>query len=117
MPSERGVFAAVAIKKGELIETCPVIPISQDDTTEITEESLVAYMFYFGTKKERSVIALGFGSLYNHTDTPNAEYKEVETQHILEFWATKDIKKDEEITVSYAKENNSRPLWFSPSHS
>jgi len=117
VPTERGVFAATAIQKGELIEACPVITISENDTASIEEESLVTYMFYFGTKKERSVIALGFGSLYNHTDTPNAGYKELEKGQALEFWAIKNIKKDEEITISYVQENINRPLWFSSSKS
>lgn len=114
VPTERGVFASIAIRKGELIEECPVISISEHDTANISEESLVTYMYYFGDKKERSVITLGFGSLYNHTDTPNATYRERQEEQIIEFRAVKDIEKDEEITVSYAQGNikEKRPLWF-----
>lgn len=114
IPTERGVFASTFVKKGELIEKCPVIAISEHDTANISEESLVTYMYYFGEKKERSAVALGFGSIYNHTDTPNALYKEKYQEQIIEFWAIRDIKKDEEITVSYAKENKNmkRKLWF-----
>src|SRR5258705_13216624 len=98
VPAERGVFALSAIKKGELIEQCPVMEISEDDTAHITEESLVTYMYYFGKK---SVVALGFGSIYNHTDAPNAAYKENLAEQVIEFWALREIEKDEEITVNY----------------
>lgn len=116
-PDERGVFAKISIKKGELIETCPVIAISQYDTENISEESLVTYMYYFGEKKERSALALGFGSIYNHTDTPNAMYKENYEEQTIEFRAIRDIQKDEEITVNYGQENinEKRPLWFDAS--
>lgn len=111
---ERGVFALIPIQKGELIERCPVIEISADDTAHITEESLVTYMYFFGEKKERSALALGCGSIYNHTNTPNAMYKEIQKEKVIEFWAIKDIKKGEEITVNYGQANKeeTRPLWF-----
>ena len=110
----RGVFALTSIQKGELIEQCPVLEISEDDTAHVTEESLVTYMYYFDKK---SVVALGFGSIYNHTDTPNARYKENLAEKIIEFWAIQDIQKNEEITVSYAQDNknDTTPLWFAVS--
>jgi SET domain-containing protein len=112
----RGVFAKVAIKKGELIETCPVIPIPEHDVAALSHSILLTYFYFFGKKKERIVVALGFGSIYNHTDSPNAMYKENERELTIDFIANKDIKKDEEITVNYVQgKNNKNPLWFSPS--
>lgn len=108
---ERGVFAKEVIKKGRIIEICPIIEICANDTAAIHEESLVTYMFYFGKKKERSLIALGYGSLYNHTTNPNAIYKIEPDEQTIIFTAQKNIEKDEEITVCYAKEEK-RPLWF-----
>lgn len=111
----RGVFAKVAIKKGESIEQCPVIPLSEYDTAAITEGMLISYLFYFGKNMERAVIALGFGSIYNHVSSPNAYYKEHPEKQVLEFIALKDMQKDEEITVNYNREKNKHdkiPLWF-----
>lgn len=60
------------------------------------------------------VVALGFGSIYNHTDNPNAMYKEYEKELTIDFIALRDIQKDEEITVNYVQGNNNKnPLWFS----
>jgi uncharacterized protein len=114
--SGRGVFARVAIKKGELIERCPVIEIPEHDVASLSQSILLTYFYFFGKKKERIVVALGFGSIYNHTYTPNAKYKEQQEEQAIDFIAIADIQKDEEITVNYiqGKQKNKYPLWFSP---
>lgn len=110
----RGVFARMDITKGKTIERCPVIEITADDVPRTNESMLVTYMYYLGENKKRQVIALGFGSIYNHTDTPNAIYKENNKEKTIDFIALKKIKKDEEITVNYGQGNpkNTHPLWF-----
>ncbi|HEY4481505.1 MAG TPA: SET domain-containing protein-lysine N-methyltransferase [Candidatus Brocadiaceae bacterium] len=112
--SGRGVFAKVNIKKGGLIEKCPIVEIPEQDTALLNESILVTYFFYFGTKKEKAAVALGFGSIYNHTRTPNAVYKIKEKEGVIDFIALKDIKKDDEITVdyNYANPEDKNPLWF-----
>ena len=110
----RGVFAKKHIKKDEIIETCPVIPLSPKETADITDGALITYLYYFGEEKERSLVVLGFGAIYNHTAEPNAVYKEHETEQLMEFIALEDIKKDEEITVNYNQHTpyDKTPLWF-----
>ena len=109
----RGVFAKVAIKKGEVIERCPIIEIPDHDTSSLIASILVTYIYFFGKKKTRLELALGFGSIYNHSYDPNARYTDNHRQKMIDFTAIKNIKKDEEITVDYSagrKEKN--PLWF-----
>lgn len=110
----RGVFARNDIKKGEIIERCPIIEVPKYDTANLNESILVTYFFYLGKNKEQLVVALGFGSIYNHSYKPNAKYKIKPKEEILEFTALKDIKKDEEITFNYKQGNpkNNVPLWF-----
>ncbi|MDO8503877.1 MAG: SET domain-containing protein [bacterium] len=110
----RGVYAKRDIKKGEIIERCPVIEVPKHDTSNLRESILVTYFFYFGKNKERSVVALGFGSIYNHTYEPNATYKEKHAEKTMDFIALKNIKKDSEITVNYNHGNPKQksPLWF-----
>lgn len=110
----RGVFAGRDIKKGETIESCPIIEISKDNTSSLGESILVTYFFYFGKNKERSGIALGFGSIYNHSYTPNAKFVIKSQKKLIEFIALKDIKKDTEITFNYKGTGSSTnsPLWF-----
>jgi uncharacterized protein len=91
-----------------------VIPIPEHDMAGLSESILVTYFYFFGKKKERMVVALGFGSIYNHTDTPNATYKGQEKDQTIEYYALRDIKEDEEITVNYVqgKKKKKFPLWF-----
>jgi len=100
----RGVFATRNIRKGEIIETCPVILVSKRDPSNVDGVVMLRYFFYFGPgRKLKSAIAvvLGFGSLYNHSYEPNAKYVRRVSKRVVEFVAVKDIKKGEEITVNY----------------
>jgi len=112
--ADRGVFARCDIKKGEIIETCPVILVPIHDMSNLSESILVTYFFYFGKNKERLAIALGFGSIYNHSYEPNATYKIKLREKTIEFSTLKDIKKNMEITVNYNFGNpkDKSPLWF-----
>ena len=92
----RGVFAGRNIKKGEIIERCPIIEIPKHDTHGLNESILVTYFFYFGKDKDRMSIALGFGSIYNHSYSPNAKFKIIQKEGLIEFVAIKNIKKDDE---------------------
>ena len=113
--SGRGVYAKNDIKKGEIIENCPTIKVSKHDAANLTETILVTYFFYFGKKKEQLTVALGFGSIYNHTNKPNAKYKINPLENTIDFIALKDINEDDEITINYSPSGNSKnknPLWF-----
>lgn len=116
----RGVFANQTIKKGELVETCPIIEVSKHDTSNLKESILVTYFFYFGKTKEKLAMALGFGSIYNHSDNPNIKYRVKSKEETIEFTATKTIKRNEEMTFNYSDNQNSKnkkkPLWFEVWH-
>ena len=58
----------------------------------------VLYIFDFD--EDNVLIAFGYCSMYNHVDNPNAEW-EVLNENQLMIKSIKDIKKDEEIFVSY----------------
>lgn len=110
----RGVYARCDIKKQEIIEKCPVIEVPKHDLANLKESILVTYFFYFGKKRERLAVALGFGSIYNHTRSPNAKYEISLTKNTIDFIALNDIKKDDEITINYNPGilKNKNPLWF-----
>lgn len=91
----RGVFARTAIKKGALIERVPVVVVTWD---EIDESELASYAYSWTDTK--AAIALGYGSLYNHSFKPNAKYEDAGRQ-TKEFVAIRDIAAGEEITVNY----------------
>lgn len=109
-----GVFADRDIKKGEIIEVCPAIIVPKHDMSNLAESILVTYFFYFGKNKEKLAVALGFGSIYDHSYEPNATYKINHKEQTINFAALKDIKKGDEITVNYNFGNpkDKTPLWF-----
>lgn len=112
----RGVYARCDIQKGEIIETSPIIEVPQHDMSNLKESILVTYFFYFGKNKERLAIALGFGSLYNHSHKPNITYKIKPKENLIDFIALEDIKKEDELTFNYHNSSNPKrkkpPLWF-----
>jgi len=109
----RGVFAAAPIAKGDLIEVCPVILIPADQWHHIEPTVLALYIFNFGPQGEHAAIALGYGSLYNHSFTPNAEYTKSWDERVIRFTALHDIATNEEITVNYNGSPGDRSeIWF-----
>ena len=69
----RGVFARRSIEAGEVIETCPVLVLPADSVEDVSA-GIGGYVFEWGHGK--LALALGYGSLYNHSYRPNARYVE-----------------------------------------
>ncbi len=104
----RGVFARRSIRDGELIERVPVVVFKKNDVMDgDVWTGLASYCFHW--KKGTLALALGYGSLYNHSYRPNARYDDLAGQ-IKEFIAIRDIDPGEEITVNY----NGEPADDSP---
>jgi uncharacterized protein len=109
----RGIFAGRKFVKGEIIEKCPIIVIPAAEWEYIEKTVLYNYCFSWGKDMEDAAIALGLGSLYNHSYTPNALYINNLPQMSIEFISLKDIEEGEEITVNYNRDpDNKKPLWF-----
>jgi uncharacterized protein len=105
----RGVFARRAIPRGEVFETSPVL-VLPDESVEDFASGLGSYVFEWG--KGKLALALGYGSLYNHSYRPNARYDDVGPQ-AKAFRALRDIAPGEEITVNYNGEPGRRKkVWF-----
>jgi SET domain-containing protein len=97
--SGRGIFASKFLKKGETIEISPVI-LLKGEGVKLRKSKLYNYYFLWD-KQPDAALALGFGSIYNHSYNPNATYKKHLKDEVVEFIAIKNIKKDEEITINY----------------
>lgn len=107
-----GVFAAALIKKGEIIETCPVLVVPRKDYPELKKTILRNYYFMWGHVTVG--ICLGFGSYYNHSYVPNATYKKDIKTKTIKFITLRDISKEEEITVNYnyGQPDDKKQLWI-----
>jgi len=99
----RGVFAEFFIPVRSVIEVAPVIPIPASDAAA-RSAVLDEYKLAWG---EQEAIGLGFASMYNHSDKPNAERVDVPGRTLVAYIALRDIKAGEEITVTY----RCKPWW------
>lgn len=109
----RGVFAGERIPAGSQVEECPIIEISQEELGALLPTVLGDYFFQWGPSREEGALALGYGSLFNHSFEPNAAYVRKYESKTLLFISIRDIEKDEEITVNYNGSTEDRsPVWF-----
>ncbi len=107
-----GVFATTDIKKGEIIETCPVIIVPFKDQKLIDKTHLYNYYFKWSNKNQPAIV-LGWGSLYNHSYQPNARYDQKVKKRQMIFKAIKNIKKGQEIYTNYNGDpEDQSALWF-----
>ena len=98
----RGVFTNKNIDKNEIIEVCPTISFNLDS---IKDDSELNNYYFNGQKEGEGVILLGYGSIYNHSDSPNADYYlDPNNQGNLLIVSNQYIKKGEEITISYSED-------------
>lgn len=53
------------------------------------------------------LLALGVGSLFNHSRQPNLDYRIDHDKLVINYFAVRDIKAEEELTIFYGHN-----LWF-----
>ena len=91
----RGVFARQRITEGTVIERAAVLVVPLET---IQTSPLMDYVYDWA--EGTVAVALGFGSLYNHSYQPNARYDDVGRRSKI-FTALRDIAAGEEITINY----------------
>lgn len=109
----RGIFAARTIQEGELIHQAPVIVCPGNQYYKLKKTALRDYYFNWGKNYDHVAIALGYGSLFNHSYSPNAIFENNLKQETVDFFALKEIEAGEEIFVNYNGDPDDKgPLWF-----
>ncbi|MFE1109232.1 SET domain-containing protein [Streptomyces rochei] len=107
----RGVFATRALTAGETVESCPVILVPASQRHLVDDTAL--YDYYFDWPGGQAALALGYGSLYNHSPRPNARYRKNTDALTVDIHAVRAIAPGQEITVDYTCDGTN-PLWFDP---
>ena len=109
----RGVFCGEDISADSVIEVCPVIVIPAKEMEALKSTNLYNYYFEWGEDRTNGAIALGFGSLYNHSYEPNAVYEVDDEFEHLSVYAIKDIPAGTEITFNYnGLPEDQEKVWF-----
>jgi len=108
----RGVFASAPIPERCCIERSPVIVIPEEQIVHIRRTELCNYYFKWG---KDAAIALGLGSLFNHSYRPNAAFYLNKKERVIEFYSLQPICQGDEITVNYNGDPKDQSrLWFNP---
>jgi len=108
----RGIFTTSDIKKDELVEVSPVIIIPKEEW-DCVGKTIFYHYCYIWDGTEDTVLALGYGSLFNHSYEPNLNSICNHGNISLDFYALRDIKAGEELTINYHGDlDNRSPLWF-----
>jgi uncharacterized protein len=113
-PSPRsgyGVFAGRPFATGDILEECLVLLVSAENRALIDQTELRGY--YFGWN-DGAAIALGCGSWYNHSRSPNAEHHKLLDRGMIVIQAVRSIAAGEEITIDYGKYAGTGDLGFTP---
>ncbi|ANX11018.1 SET domain-containing protein-lysine N-methyltransferase [Fictibacillus arsenicus] len=109
----RGIFAARTIQEGELIHQAPVIVCPDNQYYKLKKTALRNYYFNWGENYDHVAIALGYGSLFNHSYSPNAIFENNLKKETVDFFSLKEIDAGEEIFVNYNGDPDDKgPLWF-----
>jgi SET domain-containing protein len=107
---ELGVFAIDDIKEGEIVEVAPLIVLKFEELIDTNWNTLFDYYFWMD---DYVVLALGYGSIYNHSENSNIEYEIMADKRMIKFIANKNIKSGEELFFNYrGKDESKTPLWF-----
>lgn len=97
------------------MESSPVIVLPEDQIIHIRRSELHHYFFKWGRDGKSGAIALGYGSLFNHSYHPNARFELNLDKQTIDFYALQSIDPGEEITINYNGDPQDRSkLWFHP---
>ena len=91
----RGVFANKNFNKGDIVEKAPYIVDKTSNFNGLIRD------YIFNKDDTNSIVAFGYASLYNHSDTPNATWNI--SDEYVEIKALNPISKDSEILISYGE--------------
>jgi hypothetical protein len=110
----RGIFAARRFESGETLEVCPVIALSETDARTLDGTGLYDHYFGWGRHGKSAAIALGYGSLYNHSPSPNATHHKNVADGIMLVIAARRIECGEEIFIRYdtGAGGEAQQMWF-----
>jgi SET domain-containing protein len=109
--SGRGVFAVRDFNAGEVVEVCEVLIIPKKDIQWIDKTEL--YDHYYAWSEGRAVLALGLGSMYNHSYNPNCKYRVKLNLNKIEFKSLQAINNGQELLINYNRDPKCQDkVWF-----
>ena len=108
----RGVYSTRAIRRGEVVEVSPVVPLSVRDWRAVRQTRLAAYVFAWGRDGRRNAVPLGLGGVFNHSADPNLTFWLNHSRQCITFTARRDIPAREQLTIDYGWTVKHKRRWF-----
>ena len=97
----RGLVTTKPIKKGSVILTVETIELNRKDSKIITQTLLDCYNY--ATSHGKSCIALGLGSLFNHSENENVDFSIIKRRGriMIQYTALRHIKAGQQLFINY----------------
>jgi uncharacterized protein len=110
----RGVFTTEAIAANTVIEIAPVIVVNALDRSHLEKTLLYDYIFEWGDDSKMAAVALGYISIYNHSNEPNCAYDMDFEHQTITITTLKDIAVGTELFINYMHPEgpSSDAVWF-----
>jgi uncharacterized protein len=110
----RGVYTPTAIPADQIIETAPVIVMSDEERELLDKTLLHDYIFEWTPEGAKMCcMALGYLPIYNHSYSSNCEYFMNYDNQSIFVKTVRDIEPGEELTINYNGDwNDERAVWF-----
>lgn len=94
----RGVFSKRFISKDTLIESSFLIEIPKDEEKILDSTIFSKYLFKFDST---IYFALGFGSLFNHSDNENVYCQYNKKTKQIDYFTKIDVESNQELFINY----------------
>lgn len=106
-PKGRGLFATTNVPPRTLLHVAPCLKIEQEEYQNWLKYSLLEH-YLFNTNSGCKMLALGDGSLFNHSRHPNVDYRvDGENEVIRYISGHAPIQSGDELCIYYGDN-----LWF-----
>ncbi|KAI0726233.1 hypothetical protein C8Q72DRAFT_847416 [Fomitopsis betulina] len=102
----RGIYASRHIEPRTLIEISPVLLFTSAEYAEHGRHTVLDH-YTFRWRDGRMALALGLGSLFNHSQHPNLMYTLDSETESIRYITTRRIEEGEELCIFYGHK-----LWF-----
>lgn len=97
----RGIVSTRSLARGEVLDSAPVVVIPARQWALVGQTVLSAFCFIWDDDTGSVAIALGLGSLFNHSYAPNVWCDKDMRGRLIVFQALRDIAAGEELTINY----------------
>lgn len=110
----RGVFTTEPIPANTTIEIAPVIVVSASEREKLEQTLLYDYIFEWGSTGKEAAVALGYISIYNHSNQPNCAYEMDYDHQTISITTIENIELGAELFINYMcpEGPSDDPVWF-----